>query len=98
MATAVPARAAHSRGRDLVRAPAADITYTFADGQARAVGSYSIFSANDRPERDPSHWLLEGSNDGAGWTQLDEQQNVTFDERFQQKVFLLPERMRQRDI
>ena len=38
---------------------------------ARAVPSYTLTSADDVPSRDPQVWVLEGSADGKGWTELD---------------------------
>ncbi len=35
------------------------------------ISSYAFTSAEDMPNRDPKSWTLEGSNDGAEWTQLD---------------------------
>ena len=50
---------------------------------------YTLRSANDAPERDPKNWILEGSNDGTNWTQLDEQNEVKFGSRFERKTFLI---------
>ena len=40
-----------------------------------AVKSYSIISGNDEPTRDPKDWILEGSQDGEYWTELDRQRS-----------------------
>ena len=44
--------------------------------QMAPITSYSIASAEDVPDRDPSAWRLEGSQDGSLWTLLDERQGV----------------------
>lgn len=41
--------------------------------QANTLSSYSITSADDVPERDPQQWVLEGSNDGKSWVEMDRQ-------------------------
>lgn len=53
--------------------------------------SYKITSANDMPARDPKSWNLYGSNDGIDWILVDNQSNVTFEERRQTKTFTLME-------
>ncbi|XXX82807.1 discoidin domain-containing protein [Sorangium sp. So ce134] len=45
------------------------ISYEFPS--AVTIGRYAIYSANDSPERDPSDWTLEASNDGVTWSPLD---------------------------
>ncbi|WP_437734376.1 basic secretory protein-like protein [Sorangium sp. So ce1335] len=57
------------------------------DDEAYVIGSYSISSANDHPERDPKSWRLLGSNDGLTWTTLDTRTNETFSARFQTRSF-----------
>ena len=53
-----------------------------------AVKSYSIISGNDVPTRDPKDWVLEGSQDGEYWTELDRQTDQpVFEKRFQSKTF-----------
>ena len=44
-------------------------------GGAVALGSYSLTSGNDKPERDPRTWELAGSPDGKNWTVLDRQED-----------------------
>ncbi len=56
--------------------------------QAAAPRRYSFTAANDLPERDPRTWKLEGSNDGAAWTLLDERAGEpVFAERFATKSY-----------
>jgi glucose/arabinose dehydrogenase/PKD repeat protein/type 1 glutamine amidotransferase len=52
-----------------------------------AVTSYSMTSANDFDNRDPKNWTVQGSNDGANWTDLDTRTNEDFPERFQKRTF-----------
>ncbi len=40
-------------------------------GAASPLTKYSIVSGNDVPERDPSDWVLQASNDQKNWTLLD---------------------------
>ncbi|HEX9007537.1 MAG TPA: glycoside hydrolase family 38 C-terminal domain-containing protein, partial [Bacteroidota bacterium] len=51
------------------------------------VSRYAITSANDAPERDPSSWTLEGSDDGANWTVLDSRSGEVFPARFLRREF-----------
>jgi len=55
------------------------VQLTFPSSQI--LGSYTITSGNDAPERDMKDWTLEGSNDGAAWTVLDTRTNETFSDR-----------------
>jgi len=53
-----------------------------------AVSSYAFTSANDKPDRDPRSWTLEGSNDGQSWTLLDRHvDEPPFPERHQRKQY-----------
>ena len=53
-----------------------------------AVKSYSIISGNDVPTRDPKDWILEGSQDGEYWTELDRQTDQpVFEKRLQSRTF-----------
>lgn len=66
------------------------IQYRYAPGMCGRLSGYTLTSANDCPERDPSDWQLLGSNDdGASWDTLDTQAGVIFDERFQRRSFAL---------
>ncbi len=47
-----------------------------ANRQVAPITAYSITSADDVPDRDPSAWRLEGSQDGTQWTLLDERKDV----------------------
>jgi F5/8 type C domain-containing protein len=59
------------------------IAYQFAGTTTHVVTSYAITSANDVPERDPSGWIFQGSNDGVAWTTLDSRSGEVFATRFQ---------------
>ncbi|RKS79951.1 3',5'-cyclic AMP phosphodiesterase CpdA [Motilibacter peucedani] len=48
-----------------------------------AVVAYALTSANDAPGRDPRDWVLQGSNDGSTWVDLDERSGQRFASRFQ---------------
>lgn len=74
----------------LVFANSAWIQYQFADGAAYAINEYKITSANDYPERDPSSWQLEGSNDGTNWTVLDSRQDQRFANRYESQTYSFP--------
>ena len=43
---------------------------------------YSLTSANDAPIRDPRDFVVQGSNDGSTWTDLDKRAGETFSGRF----------------
>lgn len=62
-------------------------TITMKLSEPEAVVKYAFTSANDSAERDPKNWTLYGSNNDEDWTKLDTQNDVTFDERFQRKIF-----------
>ena len=57
------------------------LQYQFAPGEARAVTRYRMISGQDGPERDPTDWRFEGSNDGTTWVTLDTQADQTFTAR-----------------
>ena len=48
---------------------------------AEVIGSYTITSGNDAPERDMKDWNLSGSNDGTTWTVLDTRTDESFSDR-----------------
>ncbi|MGB1199935.1 MAG: basic secretory protein-like protein [Cognaticolwellia aestuarii] len=52
---------------------------------------YKLGSANDAPERDPSIWTLEGSNDKENWTEIDSQSGQSFEKRFLMREFEVAE-------
>ncbi|WP_306211100.1 ThuA domain-containing protein [Actinoplanes sp. RD1] len=69
----------------LVRTPTGWATFELA--AAKAVTAYALTSANDSAGRDPKDWKLQGSADGATWTDIDSRTGQTFPERFQTRRF-----------
>jgi len=63
------------------------IQYQFCNGEAHAVSSYSLTSANDMPLRDPKTAILYGSNDGINYITVDSRSNIAFTSRFQKQTF-----------
>ncbi len=57
--------------------------------QVTQVESYIITSADDVPERDPKNWEFQGSIDGQNWETIDVQSDHLFENRYQEKAFLL---------
>jgi glucose/arabinose dehydrogenase/type 1 glutamine amidotransferase len=55
--------------------------------EAAAVNHYAMTSANDAPDRDPQDWILQGSNDGTTWVDLDTRTGEDFPNRFQTREF-----------
>ncbi len=54
------------------------------------VGSYGFVTGDDRPERDPSAWVLYGSNDGEEWEIIDQQSDIILtEERCTEQTFAL---------
>lgn len=51
-------------------------------------GAYTLTSANDAQSRDPKNWTLQGSNDGEIWTEVDNQVDQVFAERFQTVTYI----------
>lgn len=52
----------------------AEILWQYDNRDAVVVNAYSLTSANDVPQRDPTGWTLQGSGDGLNWTNLDVRQ------------------------
>ncbi|MEU4398190.1 GH92 family glycosyl hydrolase [Micromonospora orduensis] len=61
------------------------VTYRLA--KPATVLRYSLTSANDAPGRDPRDFVVQGSNDGSTWTDLDRRTGQTFGGRFATKVY-----------
>jgi putative alpha-1,2-mannosidase len=59
----------------------------FQSANAQVATKYAITSANDSPERDPHHWILQGSTNGSTWITLDTRSNENFPDRLQRKEF-----------
>ena len=55
---------------------------------AQTVTSYAFTSGNDVPDRDPRSWVLEGSEDGKAWVEVDAKAlDKPFEKRHQTKTF-----------
>jgi hypothetical protein len=57
--------------------PSGWIQYDFGAGNEQVVKRYTINSA-DEPDRDPTSWQFQGSQDGSTWTTLDTQSSQSF--------------------
>ena len=67
------------------------IQYRQPVGAIANVIQYTIASANDAPERDPSDWRLLGSNNGGtNWDILDLRTNQAFASRNNKRVYSIP--------
>ena len=65
------------------------IQYQYASSKKSVVTEYTITSANDFQERDPTNWNLLGSNTGgSSWVTLDTRTGELFTARFQKRSFL----------
>jgi hypothetical protein len=63
------------------------LSYDFAGSTKHVVTSFKITSANDRPERDPRDFVLQGSN-GGSWSNVGQTfTDETFSSRFQTRTF-----------
>lgn len=51
------------------------------------IGAYTFTSGNDAPDRDPTSWYLEASNDGENWVTIDERSEETFGTRLETRRF-----------
>jgi hypothetical protein len=56
-----------------------------------AADQYTLTSANDAPDRDPSAWTLSGSLDGRSWRTLDSRSGQSFARRHQSRTFQIIE-------
>ena len=68
-----------------------DVWVEYTHPSAIAVTQYAIVSANDEQDRDPSSWVLFGSNDGEYYVELDRRipKEPLFTGRKQKKIFLV---------
>ena len=64
------------------------VGYRVSGGSEVPVHYYTLTSGTD-PALDPSHWVLEGSDDGESWTVLDERTDQEFVWRQQTRPFRL---------
>ena len=70
--------------------PGSQVVWRVAFPVPKLVESYVLTSANDIPARDPQSWVLEGSEDGKAWQELDRRElGKPFEKRFQAKTFAI---------
>jgi hypothetical protein len=55
-----------------------DLYVQLAYPTSKKIDAYTITSGNDRPDRDPKNFNLEGSSDGTTWTTIDSRSNESF--------------------
>ena len=65
------------------------VAWTFNNSRREVANLYELTTANDKPQRDPKHWKIYGSNDGTTWDLLDEQDDVTWSSRFESRRFAM---------
>ena len=65
----------------LMSASSGWLQYRFAPGESWAVTRYRLISGQDAPERDPTEWQFQGSDNGTDWVTLDAQINQSFARR-----------------
>ncbi|BCL73752.1 hypothetical protein TUMSATVNIG1_57370 (plasmid) [Vibrio nigripulchritudo] len=65
--------------------PTGWISYNF--NKKAIITGYSITSANDEPTRDPKNWILQGSNNGQDWHNLDSREEQQFSTRKEKKSY-----------
>lgn len=65
-----------------------DLSWQFEFYQPQVINGYSMTSGNDAPERDPENWVVEGSNDGEEWEEIDQRNGERFDSRRLSRTFL----------
>ncbi|WP_433358052.1 GH92 family glycosyl hydrolase [Micromonospora saelicesensis] len=69
----------------LVFASSGWVTYQLA--KPATVVRYSLTAANDAPTRDPRDFVVQGSNDGSTWTDLDKRAGEKFSGRFATRTY-----------
>ena len=65
------------------------VQYQFPDGVKPSIVAYALRTANDAAERDPKEWVLQGSDDGKEWKDIDAQKGIEFLSRFEIQLFKL---------
>ena len=68
---------------------AAWLQFAFPDGEQATAASYIITSANDAENRDPKSWVVQGSNDGKTFVDLDKQTDQKFASRYASKTYAI---------
>ncbi|MBQ9445174.1 MAG: discoidin domain-containing protein [Victivallales bacterium] len=65
------------------------VQYQVPDGVKPSIVAYAFRTANDAAERDPKEWVLQGSDDGKEWKDIDAQKGIEFLSRFEIQLFKL---------
>ena len=65
------------------------IQYKFPVGVKPSIVAYALRTANDAAERDPKEWVLQGSDDGKAWKDIDAQKGIEFISRYELQLFKL---------
>ena len=65
------------------------VSITFTYDQPVSINTYGITASKNEPTRDPSNWILEGSNDGSTWVQLDSRDSQSFSHRYATQFYTL---------
>ncbi|CAG9460319.1 unnamed protein product [Pedinophyceae sp. YPF-701] len=63
------------------------IVFALTKNHACALTAYSLTSAGDPDTNDPCEWVLEASEDGKSWVQVDARKDVKFKARWQTQTF-----------
>ncbi|MFS8199663.1 GH92 family glycosyl hydrolase [Streptomyces sp. CWNU-52B] len=64
-----------------------EVGYRVSAGKDTEVTSYTLTSSADTADQDPRQWVLEGSDDGKRWTELDRRSGEEFRWRNQTRPF-----------
>lgn len=66
-----------------------NVSLTWIGATRITIKSYALISAADSKEADPKSWALYGSDDNLKWFVLDKQEDQTFSDRKQKKVYTI---------
>ncbi|RBQ34835.1 glycosyl hydrolase [Rahnella aquatilis] len=70
-----------------IASPGNSVIWQAKNEEEKSIASYTLTSANDTPERDPSRWIFSASHDALSWIALDERTSVVFEQRLMSKTF-----------
>ncbi|MDP4486486.1 basic secretory protein-like protein [Pseudoalteromonas piscicida] len=73
------------KSKFLSKQSSAEIVFDLKD--VKALGQYSLTSAQDAPARDPKHWTVAVSVDGKAWQEADKRNNIVFSRRGETLTF-----------
>jgi hypothetical protein len=71
----------------LIIPPNGSVWFQFEFNEPTIANSYTITSANGHKDRNPRDWVLDGSNDGVNWFNLDTRSGELFEQTFLTRVF-----------